>query len=107
MAYAVDGMEGNDTAALKTVRNCWNCFSAGWRRKNPEIPTSIAESVTNVCLFHDSLNTFQSRMLTTNKFYLWPVGRGDEATSQKEADEVRQQVSPASLCEAALEGRLV
>jgi len=33
MAYGVDGMEGNDTAALETVRNYWNCFSAGWRQK--------------------------------------------------------------------------
>lgn len=41
--------------------------------KNSEIPTSIAESVTNVCLFHDSLNTFQSRMLTTNKFIYGPL----------------------------------
>jgi hypothetical protein len=73
MTHAVDGMEGSDTAALETVCNYWNRFSAGWRQKNTEIPSSIAESVTNVCLFHDSLNTFQSRILTTIKFIYGPL----------------------------------
>jgi hypothetical protein len=44
MAFSVDGMEGNDTAAVETVRNYWNCFSTRWRRKNPEIPTNISVS---------------------------------------------------------------
>jgi hypothetical protein len=75
MAYAVDGMEGNGTAALETVRNYWNFFSAGWRQKKNSLkyPTSIAESVTNVCLFHDSLNTFQPRILTPNKYIYGPL----------------------------------
>jgi len=68
MAYAIDGMEGNDTAAIKIIHNYWNYFTAGWRRTNPAILTSITESVTNVCLFCCSLNSFQLRMLISNKF---------------------------------------
>ncbi len=68
MIYVIDSMEGNDTAAVKTVRNYWNCFKAGWRRKNLEIFTSIVESVTNVYFFYCFYHPFQPRRLTPNKF---------------------------------------
>jgi hypothetical protein len=83
IAYAVDGIKGNGRAPLETVRNYWNCFSAGWCRKIPKIPTSIAESVTNVCLFYDSLNTFQSRMQTTNKFIYGPLAEEVKLPAKK------------------------
>jgi len=41
MVYAVGGMEGNDTATVETVRNYWNCFAAGWRRKHPAYPRAL------------------------------------------------------------------
>jgi hypothetical protein len=100
MAYAIGGMESNDIPALETVRNYWKCFTARWRRKNPEIPTSIAESVTNVCLFHGP-QYLPVQNANLRQVYLWPIGRGDEDTSQKKADEVRQQISPASTLQGS------
>jgi hypothetical protein len=46
-AAAVDGTKGLQ-ACVETVRNYWNRFTAGWKRKHKAIQKDIAESVTNV-----------------------------------------------------------
>jgi hypothetical protein len=46
-AYAIKGTKGLP-ASVETVRNYWNNFTGGWKRKHTAIPTDIADSVTEV-----------------------------------------------------------
>jgi hypothetical protein len=48
-AAAIDGTKGLE-ACVETVRNYWNRFTAGWKRKHEAIQKDIAESVTNVSM---------------------------------------------------------
>jgi hypothetical protein len=46
-AYAIRGTKGLP-ASVKTVRNYWNNFTRGWKRKHTAIPSDIIDSVTEV-----------------------------------------------------------
>jgi predicted secreted Zn-dependent protease len=47
LALGVDGTK-NLAACVETVRNYWNRFTAGWKRKHELIRQDIVETITNV-----------------------------------------------------------
>jgi hypothetical protein len=48
-AASIDGTNELD-ACVETVRNYWNRFTAGWKRKHEAIREDIVETVTNVSM---------------------------------------------------------
>jgi hypothetical protein len=56
--YAINNIKDDDTTIFEIIRNYWNYFTIGWRRKNPEISKNIIKSITNIYLFQYFFNFF-------------------------------------------------
>lgn len=88
-AYAIRGTK-RQPASVETVRNYWNNFTGGWKRKHTVISSDITDFVTEVRTSL-SCHNYYSTLITLLKFIYGPlkdeVGLLDEKRPRRYANE--------------------